>query len=53
MFTGSANNIITNVSFIKSILEKDDKLEPTITPSYILKDKDSIDAFTKEVEEKG
>lgn len=53
MFTSSANNIITNVNFIKTMLEKNEKLEPTITPSFILNSKDDIKSFTEEVESKG
>ena len=53
MFTSSANNIITNTTFIKTILEKNSNLKPTITPTFILNDKDSIENFTNEVNEKG
>ena len=53
MFTESANNIITNVKFIKTILEKNTDLEATITPTFIIKDKDSVDKFASEVSEKG
>lgn len=53
MFTNSANNIITNVNFIKTILEKNTNLEATITPTFIIKDKDSVELFANEVSEKG
>ena len=53
MFTSSANNIITNTTFIKTILEKNSNLKPAITPTFILNDKDSIENFTNEVNEKG
>lgn len=53
MFTNSANNIITNVKFIKTILEKNSDLEATITPTFIIKDKVSVELFEKEVSEKG
>ena len=53
MFTNSANKIITNVSVIKKILEGDSKLEATITPTFIVKDSDSVDKFSDEVVEKG
>ena len=53
MFTNSANNIITNVNFIKSILEKNSNLEATITPTFIIKDKESVELFANEVKEKG
>lgn len=53
MFTQSANNIITNVKFIKAIIEKNNELEATITPTFIIKDKDSVEKFAVEVSEKG
>lgn len=53
MFTSSANNIITNVNFIKTILEKNTDLEATITPTFIIKDAESVELFAKEVSEKG
>lgn len=53
MFSNSANEIITNVNFIKTILEKNEDLKVTITPTFILNDKEEIDAYTSEVKEKG
>lgn len=53
MFTSSANNIITNVSVVKKILEADSKLESTITPTFIVKDSASVEKFDNEVKEKG
>ena len=53
MFSNSANKIITNSNFVKTILDGDEKLEATITPTFYLKDKQSIDLFEKEVKEKG
>lgn len=53
MFSNSANEIITNVNIIKTILEDDEELTATITPTFILNNKDDIEAFTFEVEEKG
>ena len=53
MFTNSANKIITNVSVVKKILSADSKLETTITPTFIVKDSDSVDKFREEVSEKG
>ena len=52
MFTSSANNIITNVKFIKTILEKNSDLEATITPTFIIKDAESVELFANEVSEK-
>ena len=53
MYTESVNNIITNVNFVKKLKTDDDTLKYNIIPTYILKDKDSADAFAKEVGEKG
>ena len=53
MFTNSANEIITNITFIEKILADDEDLEPTITPTFILKDVDSVEKFSAEVKEKG
>ena len=53
MFTNSANKIITNVNFIKKILNEDDKLSATITPTFIIKNKDSINKFSEEITSKG
>lgn len=53
MFTNSANNIITNSNFIKTMVEKNSSLTPTITPTFIVKDKESVELFENEVVEKG
>ena len=53
MFTSSANNIITNTSFIKKMLKSDSKLSATISPTFIIKDKESVELFRSEVNEKG
>ena len=53
MFTNSANEIITNVSFVKKILDGNKDLEATITPTFIIKDTQSVDKFSEEVKEKG
>ena len=53
MFTNSANEIITNISFIEKILADDSSLEPTVTPTFVIKDVDSVEKFTEEVKEKG
>ncbi|MBO4601472.1 MAG: ABC transporter permease [Bacilli bacterium] len=53
MFSNSANKIITNSNFIKTILDADEDLSATITPTFILKDKNSVEGFEKEVKEKG
>lgn len=53
MFTSSANKIITNVNFVKKVLEGNTSLKATITPTFIVKDASSVDKFISEVEEKG
>ena len=53
MFTNSANEIITNVSFVKKIVAGNENLNPTITPTYIIKDVESVELFSNEVVEKG
>ena len=53
MFTDSANEIITNINFIKKILEGNEELKPTITPTFIIKDTKSVEKFSEEVKEKG
>ncbi len=53
MFSNSANKIITNIHFIEKLINADEDLEATITPTYIIKDSESIDKFSEEVSEKG
>lgn len=53
MFSNSANEIITNVNFIKTILSTNEDLSATITPTFILNNKENIDKFANEVKVKG
>lgn len=53
MFTNSANEIITNITFIKKILSGNEELKPTITPTFVIKNIESVDKFSAEVKEKG
>lgn len=53
MFTNSANNIITNVNFVKKMTSKNSDLKVSISPSFVLNNKDDIDKFSKELTEKG
>ncbi len=53
MFTESANYIITNSNFVKTITTNNTELEANINPTFILKDKSSVETFEKEVCEKG
>lgn len=53
MFSGSANKIITNSNFVKTIIDKNDDITSTITPTFYLKDAKSASKFESEVKEKG
>ena len=53
MFTTSANYIITNSNFVKTMSEKNSELEANINPTFILKNKSVVDDFESEVSEKG
>ena len=49
----SANKIITGSKVIENLVVDDSTLVTTITPTFILKDKDSVEKFTTEIKEKG
>ena len=53
MFANSVNNIITNTSFVSTMVNKNDELTSVITPSFVLKSKDVIDEFEAELKDKG
>lgn len=53
MFSNSVNQIITNVNFIQKILNSNENLKATITPTFIIKDTDSVEKFSEELKEKG
>ena len=53
MFSSSANTVITNHTVIEKLKEQDEKFTATITPTYILKNKEVVELFEKEVKEKG
>lgn len=53
MFSGSANKIITNSNFVKTIIDKNEDITSTITPTFYLKDAKSVSKFESEVKEKG
>ena len=54
MFTNSANQIITNSSAVTEFVSKDEEnISVTTTPTFILKSADDVDAFSKELTEKG
>lgn len=48
-----ANKIITGSKVIENLVVDDRTLVTTITPTFILKDKDSVEKFTTEIKEKG
>lgn len=53
MYSQSANKIITGSGVIEKLVQEDSTLVTNITPSFILKDEESVEAFTAEVKEKG
>jgi putative ABC transport system permease protein len=53
MFTNSANKIITNTNAVKTIVEKNSNLTPTIDPVFVLYTKDVVESFEEEVKNKG
>lgn len=53
MFTQSANTIMVPSSFVEKILADDEELNVTITPTFILNNKEVAEDFTKEIKEKG
>lgn len=53
MFSSSVNSIITNDKVVREFMELDEKLSATITPTFILKDKESVELFSNELIEKG
>lgn len=53
MYSQSANKIITGSGVIEKLVAEDSTLVTNVTPSFVLKDKDSIEGFSAEVKEKG
>ena len=53
MYSESANKIITGSGIVEKLVEEDSTLTTNITPSFILKNEESIEKFTEEVKEKG
>lgn len=53
MYSNSANTIITNVTVVENIVNKDEDIQTTITPTFILKSSDVVNKFGEEVKEKG
>ncbi|MCI8575482.1 MAG: ABC transporter permease, partial [Bacilli bacterium] len=53
MFASSVNTIITNTNFIDKMLESNEDLVVSTTPTFILTSDDVVEAFSKELTEKG
>lgn len=53
MFTSSANTIITNSTIINTFTSNDSEIKKSITPTFILKDKEVVDSFSEELKNKG
>ena len=53
MYSPSANKLITGSTVIEKLVEDDNTLVTNITPSFVLKNEDSIDSFSNELKEKG
>lgn len=53
MFSNSANMIITNVNVVNKMVSDDSDAKATVSPTFVLKNKDVVDKFASEVESKG
>ncbi len=53
MFSSSVNTIITNATVIEKMIEDDEDLGVTVTPTFILTGTDIVEHFSIEVREKG
>lgn len=53
MFTTSANTIITNTNAVNSLIDGNDEMRKTLTPTFILTDKEAIEKFEEELTSKG
>lgn len=53
MFSSSVNTIITNSTVLESMIEKNDELSVTVTPTFILTGTEVAEKFAEEVKEKG
>lgn len=53
MFTNSANTIITNTNVVKSMQEKNADLTVQTSPTFVLTNRDVVEKFEKELQEKG
>lgn len=53
MFTNSANTIITNTNVVKSMQEKNADLTVQTSPTFVLTNRNVVEKFEKELQEKG
>ena len=53
MFTSSANMIITNINIINKLITKNNNMQVSTTPTFILTNKDVVEKFNKELSKKG
>jgi putative ABC transport system permease protein len=53
MYSSSVNKIITNANLVAKIVADDEDAQTTITPTFVLKNKEVVDSFTAEVTKKG
>ena len=53
MFSSSVNTIITNSTVLENMMKKNEELGVTVTPTFILTDKNVVEKFAEEVKEKG
>ena len=53
MFSNSANHIITNTTVVSNIVKSDDELRSRVNPTFVLTSKEDIEAYEKELTNKG
>ena len=53
MFTTSANTIITNPTVVNTLTSNNEEMKTSLTPTFILTNKDVIDDFSSELTTKG
>lgn len=53
MYSKSVNTIITSSGVVSKLVEDDGTLVTNVTPSFIIKDEESIEKFQNELQEKG
>ncbi|MGN1379713.1 MAG: ABC transporter permease [Bacilli bacterium] len=53
MFSTSVNTIITNANFISTMQEQNEDLSLSVTPTFLLINKDVVESFNEELIEKG